>query len=109
MKIFVYGTLKRGYRNHDYLANASFLYQDTISGQLYTIDGVDFPAYLPGQGLVHGEVYEIDDTILSLLDRLEGNGHLYQRELYTTSNQQAEVYVYRYLHKVDRHIESGNF
>ena len=109
MKIFVYGTLKQGFRNHHYLNKATFLYQDTIQGQLYTIDDVDYPAYLTGKGTVHGEVYHIDDTTLAMLDRLEANGSLYQRELQITSHHQEEVFVYRYLGPVASRIESGIF
>lgn len=87
-KIFVYGTLKKGYHNHYLLSEAEFLQEKVLSGfKLYYAYGKNsFPVAMlsnDGQSIV-GEVYKISEndknTIINL-DRLEANGLAYQRIL----------------------------
>ena len=76
-RIFVYGTLKAGFPNHDEVLNGeSFLgayvttekYPLVITGPWYS--PVMFPE--PGKGhRVAGEVYEINDAKLMQLDKFE--------------------------------------
>lgn len=80
MLVFIYGTLKRGFALHDKgLSNARFV------GNVVTVE--PYPLYiaapfygpmmlnLPGEGLpVHGELFEISDADLPLLDDLEDVG-----------------------------------
>ena len=75
--LFIYGTLKRGYPNHDeYLADEKFL------GEYHTIER--FPLIIankwfapvmlhePGEGKnIKGELYQVSDSKLSALDILE--------------------------------------
>ncbi|MFC3286048.1 gamma-glutamylcyclotransferase family protein [Litchfieldella rifensis] len=75
--LFVYGTLKRGFINHDgYLAKARFLdtartcepFPLVLQGASYTPVLVD----TGGRGhRVQGELYRVDNPILDELDRLE--------------------------------------
>lgn len=76
-KVFVYGTLKRGYPNaHVGMPRAQYL-GDYRTVQCYplVIGGRWRSPYLinePGVGFqVTGEVYEVDDTVLAELDELE--------------------------------------
>ncbi len=75
--VFVYGTLKRGFPNH-----ARFLGRARRIGHFQT--AAPFPLVLngerrspclidqPGIGqAVRGEVYEVDESVLAALDRLE--------------------------------------
>lgn len=78
MKLFVYGTLKKGGYNHHLLKDAKFLGEATIFGKLYSMGS--FPAMKEDgeqTSAVHGEVYEVDG--FTKLDRLEGHPHLYKR------------------------------
>lgn len=84
MKCFVYGTLKRGYGNHDrLLAGKEFL---GIARTVDTFDMINasFPVIVPNeQGFpVVGEVFDItgDTATLDGLDRLEGEGVMYDRK-----------------------------
>lgn len=75
--LFVYGTLKRGYGNHDgWMAHAEFIDESltcepfplVLNGDRYAPVLVD----AEGHGLqVRGELYRVDETVLDGLDRLE--------------------------------------
>ena len=75
--LFVYGTLKKGFPNHDnYMESAKELgeyqtiekYPLVLCGERY----VPCLIYSPGDGhRVEGELYEVDDECLNRLDALE--------------------------------------
>ncbi|HYC70898.1 MAG TPA: gamma-glutamylcyclotransferase family protein [Opitutaceae bacterium] len=82
-RIFVYGTLKRGGRNHRHLGGQTFL------GEARTGPGVtlyslgDFPGMVRDpydtEG-VAGELWEVDEKCLARLDHFEGvDEGLYER------------------------------
>jgi gamma-glutamylcyclotransferase (GGCT)/AIG2-like uncharacterized protein YtfP len=81
-RVFVYGTLKKGYGNSHLLRNAEFV------GHGYTIEtyrmfNVGFPIIRECEdgNPVYGEVYEVDDQTLKNLDRLENEGVMYDRKV----------------------------
>lgn len=83
-KVAVYGTLKRGFSNHHLLEKAMYIgeAQTGLPFRLYT---VGFPVLLPGTKddpgtPVRVELYDVTAEQLHWLDRLEGNGRMYQRE-----------------------------
>jgi gamma-glutamylcyclotransferase (GGCT)/AIG2-like uncharacterized protein YtfP len=74
-RLFVYGSLKRGERHHAELRAAAFL------GQARTVEGYELEALgeysalveRPGRpGTVSGELFEVDEPLLCLLDQFEG-------------------------------------
>ena len=77
-KVFIYGTLKRGFANHEAgLADASFIGRfRTRTAFPLVVGGKWFSPYLldePGDGQrVFGEVFGVSDEILARLDRMEG-------------------------------------
>ena len=79
-KVFIYGTLKRGFPNHEAgLAGARFLGRvRTLEAYPLIVGGRWFSPYLidePGQGQrVFGELFAVDAAGLALLDRMEGVG-----------------------------------
>jgi gamma-glutamylcyclotransferase (GGCT)/AIG2-like uncharacterized protein YtfP len=77
--VFVYGSLKRGGTNHDLLRGATFEGERALEGLEMWDTGEGFPACVPGEGTVHGEVYTVDDATLMAVDRLEGVPDLYER------------------------------
>lgn len=86
MRIFVYGTLKQSYGNNFLLHNAKFIGNKIAHGlKLYYAGGVgSFPVSQPSpENSVLGEEYDISgehqDSILRNLDRLEGEGYMYNR------------------------------
>ena len=79
MKLFVFGTLKAGFPLHHNLAGAKLLgYYRTVQRFPMVVAGPWFAPMLldqPGQGLqVKGELYEIHDRQLAVLDQLESVG-----------------------------------
>jgi gamma-glutamylaminecyclotransferase len=87
MKVFVYGTLKKGFGNHArLLADAPLVGVAMLSGNHTLLDS-GFPVCLPvtddqGEGgVVLGEVYSITEGQLARLDRLENEGRMYHRML----------------------------
>ena len=90
VKIFVYGTLKKGFRNHDrFCGNAVSIEPATVNGRLYDT-GWGFPAMQlsrnPGD-IVRGEIITIPEADLPAIDFLEGVPRLYQRvEVMAVSN-----------------------
>ena len=81
MKLFVYGTLKKGAKNHFYLRNANFIRYEVIHGYALFDITHGFPLMFEDINTrkVYGEVYEIDDKMLTAIDALEGEGKFYKR------------------------------
>lgn len=105
MKVFVYGTLKRGFGNNLLLSDAKYLGEDSLEGY----DMLDlgwYPAIKRGTGTVHGEVYEISPHILKRLDSLEGTPSYYARTTAITKGKH-EVHVYVMNGAVDEQLPSG--
>ncbi len=78
MRIFVYGTLKRGQCNNYLLQTSKLIGETTVKGTMYNWGAI--PAItLKGNDEVRGEVYEITSETLNRLDVLEGYPLLYDR------------------------------
>ena len=71
--IFAYGTLKKGYHNHYLLENSEYLGEHVTEEQYTMYSAGGFPIVeREGSNSIPGEVYRVDDTTLSRLNRLEG-------------------------------------
>lgn len=79
--VFVYGTLLRDNPSRGLIycyPNAKFVAKDSMPGyKMY--DRISSPAVYPGAGVVHGEVYLVDDLTLMSLDDREGHPFVYVR------------------------------
>ena len=97
-KVFVYGTLMKGESNHHYLENASFLAKTSIEGyDMYDMGW--YPAIIPGDSMIVGELYQVPKGDMAAIDMLEGEGHLYAKTCETVTDAEgnetiAFVYVY---------------
>ena len=81
IKLFVYGSLMKGFFNHHYLKNALFLKVDRAK-PLYSLYNLgEYPGLLnEGDMAVEGEVYLIDEATLRWVDTLEDYPRMYTRE-----------------------------
>lgn len=86
MKVVVYGTLKKNFGNHRmFMTGAEFISEITIPGYKlhYSFENNGFPVAITCENSsLRGELYEIPQeksSILSGLDRLEGEGRMYNR------------------------------
>jgi gamma-glutamylcyclotransferase (GGCT)/AIG2-like uncharacterized protein YtfP len=129
MYIFVYGTLKKAYKELNsftiaFHTHTKWICDTAIKGNIYLTDW--YPALkLTGTNLVYGEVYEINSTgLLQKLDEYEHalseeelkklklfrkNPCEYIRKQITIEGM--ECWIYEYLGEVDTstHIKSGVF
>lgn len=104
-RIFVYGTLMKSFENYKtYLeGQISRVIPGRTYGLLYHLPE-GYPALLPGNGIIVGEVMEpVDRNLLQALDKLEdydecSDSNLYVREIRSISTEVGEmlcwVYVY---------------
>ena len=128
-RVFVYGTLKRGFCNHALLDEAEFIGEATtvepfgfyLGADDYApeVEGIPYlyqhPKVTDEAMSVHGEVWEISPTILRQLDRLEGHPNWYRREsIQVQMNSEDLMEVHAYLRPGSppdayRPIENGCF
>jgi gamma-glutamylcyclotransferase (GGCT)/AIG2-like uncharacterized protein YtfP len=114
--VFVYGTLKRGERRGGQWPRRPLLVERaTVRGELHDLG--PYPALLPGQQLVLGELWhfrpaDIPPT-LATLDEIEGfaqhDEDLYVRrivESWTANGQQHLAFTYFYARSSDLSLES---
>ncbi len=87
-KIFVYGTLMRGHRNHAMMEGARFLgaaYTTSAAYSLVEFASKSAPGHFTpglladGKHMVHGELYVVNDHLLDVLDDFEDEGTEYKR------------------------------
>ncbi len=98
VRVFVYGTLKRGHCNNVLLSqkDAHFLGYDTIREKLALADLGAFPAVVPDDDhqTIYGETYAIDEETLEDLDWLEGHPAFYTRRKVRTKTLDKRAWVY---------------
>lgn len=98
-RLFVYGTLKRGFGSHSLLDGAEYLGSCSTGPGHFLLDCGNFPGMvrLAGQKAVQGELYAVDPATLAHLDEHEGVPTLYTRELIDLEGieEAAEAYFYR--------------
>lgn len=106
--LFVYGTLKKGERNHEkYFTGHDFVGPAVTAEAAYAMRDVDgdpgegeerfYPAVYshPSGAKIAGEVYAIDEDTLVLLDALEEVGTLYERRSITLEGgRTADTYIH---------------
>ena len=95
MLVYVYGTLKRGHYNNHILQDATFVGTATLSFKARMFC-VGFPVLIEGETpvKVEGELFEVDAQTFHDLDRLEGQGRMYQRRrVRIPGGKRAWVYI----------------
>ncbi|MEM1600103.1 MAG: gamma-glutamylcyclotransferase [Sulfolobaceae archaeon] len=120
MYIFVYGSLRYGFELHHIIAKSRFVGLGYIEGyEMYDLG--NYPGVIKGDGIVWGEVYEIDDNLIKFLDEVEdykgSPDDLYIRNktrVYFDQRRKYyldDVYFYIYNREVNRRekIEDGDY
>lgn len=96
MKVFVYGSLKRGnnVRGMQFFQGAIRVGQAQTTAGIYSmLDLGSFPGViLDGTHDINGEIYIIDELILSQLDAIEGYPDFYDRTEVETTEGKALMY-----------------
>ncbi len=94
IRVFVYGTLKKGFRNAYHLEDGRFL-GEFVTGPIYSMyDFGGYPAVSEnGKTAIEGEVYDISEELLASIDLLEVYPDFYQRVMIETSFGGAWMYV----------------
>jgi gamma-glutamylcyclotransferase (GGCT)/AIG2-like uncharacterized protein YtfP len=95
--VFVYGSLKKGFHNNVWFdENDEFIMTTTTKKSIYNMYSLGgFPTITKGGKFkIKGELYKIDPRTLKDLDRLESNGHLYNRELINLDNFDSQAWSY---------------
>jgi gamma-glutamylcyclotransferase (GGCT)/AIG2-like uncharacterized protein YtfP len=106
VNILVYGTLMQGYRNHFLIENQKYLGNCKIKGfEMYHVHS--FPGVVEGKGQIQGEVYQVDDSLLPALDKLESIGSMYDRKEVEIEIQGKSIkaWIYTWLLPIEKHME----
>lgn len=107
--LFVYGTLKRGGRNHRLLADQPYL-GDAVTGPRYRVlDLGPYPGLVRADpGLtVRGELFAVSDCCLDELDDFEGVPELFTRERIEVDGRSG-VWAYFWNGPVPAGAQSGD-
>jgi gamma-glutamylcyclotransferase (GGCT)/AIG2-like uncharacterized protein YtfP/lysophospholipase L1-like esterase len=101
MKLFVYGTLKRGECRSHVLRSQTFLGEVLTAARYRLFDTGSYPALVEdADGLaIEGELWEVDESCLKMLDAIEGVPDLYRRQSMTLDKHcavgEVQTYIYQ--------------
>lgn len=118
--LFVYGSLRYGFELHHFLKDSRYVgFGYTEGFKMYDLGS--YPGVIKGDGVIWGEVYEIDENLLRKLDEIEDyrgrEDDLYVRSKTRVYFDQKRKYyldnVYLYVYNQDisyrDEIESGDY
>jgi gamma-glutamylaminecyclotransferase len=109
--LFVYGTLKRGERNHRLMADQRFLGPAVTAAKYRVIDLGPHPVLIPDaeHGLsVTGELWEVSDCALDELDEFEGIPDPFDRRAIEIMGDERSVQAYFWVRGVPPGTRSGD-
>lgn len=117
VRLFVYGSLKRGHHNNRLLerADARFMGFDTVTGPFRMVSlggfpGVIYDERVEGANTVFGEVYHFDPDRLETFDWLEGYPRFYDRTKFRSDLMDKRVWMYHLpydAYKDHEHVGTG--
>lgn len=78
MLMAVYGTLRKGQGNHRFMSNSKFIGYGVLKGWEFCVGRLTIKN--TGNGFVIVEVYDVPESDVPAIDRLEGYPYIYNRE-----------------------------
>lgn len=119
VKLFVYGTLKEGFRAHSLVQPCKIVYKNVKTfGKMYTQPEEYFPVVFPCDDgkldFIMGDIYEIEMWMLERVDRYEGHPYLFTRtpihKVQTTNGDWIKIdSTFIYMYNLKREKESYNY
>lgn len=93
-KVFVYGSLKKGFGNHSLIQQSKFIGAAETLPVFTMVSMGSFPACMvDGETIIKGEIYEVSDDTLQTLDWLEGHPRFYKRIKVATNLGESWMYI----------------
>lgn len=107
--VFVYGTLKRGFRNNVLLEGYDVVQEAVTTPKYRMFDCGSYPGLVKDENgyEVHGEIYLVDNKTMEQLDHLEGTPFLYQRGEIKLANFDKPTIAYFYQRSTSRLPDCG--
>ena len=111
--LFTYGTLKRGFSNNHLLDGAEYV-GTAKTLEKYSLLESGIPFVFKGESVSHiyGELYQVNDQTLKVIDRLEGHPEWYQREevgVLTEDGVTVTAWLYFYPEKRGKLVKTGRY
>lgn len=101
MKVFVYGSLMSNYENHHVMeeANGKFISKALTSDKIFDLMGVNdyYPTIVKGNRKIYGEIYEVDDEGIEILNRLEGYPNFYDKKEFSFDTENGKINALMYV------------
>lgn len=95
--LFVYGTLKRGGCRHAPLSSQRYLGEAKTTARYALHDLGEYPGLVHASQngmVVHGELYEVNCSLVDWLDAIEGAPEWFQLDLIEVVGQTGVVWAY---------------
>jgi len=103
-KLFVYGTLKRGFPLHRWMSRSEYIGKaETTQLMAMYSGGIPFVTDREQVSRIHGELFSVDADTLRGTDRVEGHPVHYTRRLTkvrTHDGEEHEAWLYFYDHEL---------
>jgi gamma-glutamylcyclotransferase (GGCT)/AIG2-like uncharacterized protein YtfP len=94
MKLFVYGTLRKGQSAHALLQGAPLIAEAWTDPCFELVNMGDYPGLvLGGNTAVRGEIYDVSPNTLAQLDRYEEAPEVYQRATLVVAGHEVLTYL----------------
>lgn len=96
IRVFVYGTLKRGHGNNTAISDQTYLGRCAITGPFTMINLGYYPGVVRTTGAsnrIFGEVWRVDTDSLNIMDMIEGHPNFYERIKVGTPWKSAWIYT----------------
>jgi gamma-glutamylcyclotransferase (GGCT)/AIG2-like uncharacterized protein YtfP len=91
--IFIYGSLRRGSAGamSRRFPNSKFIADAKVNGSLYDLGAYPGLVLNESSSLVTGEVYEVDDEILSELDEFEAGSYYHRKQVEISLGSERKI------------------